>query len=307
MLKSIKRRIRGFQFYYQFQSKVTKAKQIAKENAGNTEKKANLVFIAGCGRSGTTMLGNLLSLGKEVTYLHEPRDLWIAVNEETDIWGYRLKHIKDADLSLKFDESQKKRFNTLISKVGNNENAKVILEKTPENVFRLQWLSKVVDGAKLIFIVRNGNDVVRSIDKEAKVEIPYGMHEMNNWFGWEGEKKRLVGNTALQLGISKDVVSACDTNSDWAALEWITAIQSMDRYRSSFTERNQILVRYEEVILKPWDSYKRLYGFMGLEADDSLRPKVEGLIKLKEKAGEPVKLPKPLQAIFNETMIKCGY
>src|SRR5205807_1050578 len=45
------------------------------------------VFILGCGRSGTTILGNLLAQHPSVTYLHEHRPLWTSAYPETDIWS----------------------------------------------------------------------------------------------------------------------------------------------------------------------------------------------------------------------------
>ena len=44
------------------------------------------VFIIGCGRSGTTILGETLSRHSKVTYLNERRDLWFSAYPETDIW-----------------------------------------------------------------------------------------------------------------------------------------------------------------------------------------------------------------------------
>jgi hypothetical protein len=48
-------------------------------------KPKRLAFIVGCGRSGTTILGNLLKLHPDVEYLFEPYDRWAAVDARTDI------------------------------------------------------------------------------------------------------------------------------------------------------------------------------------------------------------------------------
>jgi hypothetical protein len=44
------------------------------------------VFIIGCGRSGTTILGATLAQHQLVTYLNEPCHLWFSAYPETDIW-----------------------------------------------------------------------------------------------------------------------------------------------------------------------------------------------------------------------------
>jgi hypothetical protein len=43
------------------------------------------VFIIGCGRSGTTILGQVLSAHPEVYYLFEPYHLWAAIDPMTDV------------------------------------------------------------------------------------------------------------------------------------------------------------------------------------------------------------------------------
>ena len=44
------------------------------------------VFIIGCGRSGTTIFGTVLSKHQDVAYLNEHRRLWFSAYPETDIW-----------------------------------------------------------------------------------------------------------------------------------------------------------------------------------------------------------------------------
>ena len=44
------------------------------------------VLILGCGRSGTTILGQALAQHSEVTFLDEPRELWFRAYPATDIW-----------------------------------------------------------------------------------------------------------------------------------------------------------------------------------------------------------------------------
>jgi hypothetical protein len=44
------------------------------------------VFIVGCGRSATTVLGTALLKHGRITYLDEPRDLWISAYPQADVW-----------------------------------------------------------------------------------------------------------------------------------------------------------------------------------------------------------------------------
>ena len=51
----------------------------------------NPVFIIGCGRSGTTILGNTLSNHPKIKYLNERRDLWHKAYPEFDIWSGKIE------------------------------------------------------------------------------------------------------------------------------------------------------------------------------------------------------------------------
>ncbi|MCH7727960.1 MAG: sulfotransferase [Planctomycetes bacterium] len=47
----------------------------------------NLAFVTGCGRSGTTILGNLLAQHPDIRYLNDRFSLWVDSFALTDIWG----------------------------------------------------------------------------------------------------------------------------------------------------------------------------------------------------------------------------
>ena len=48
-----------------------------------------MIFITGCGRSGTTMMFNLLSqvLGTDYLFLNEPREIYMNADIGFDIWS----------------------------------------------------------------------------------------------------------------------------------------------------------------------------------------------------------------------------
>ena len=70
------------------------------------------IFIVGTGRSGTTILGKILSVHKQVAFLNEPKALWFFANKEDDLIGSYSKskgryHFNENDYSIskKKDES----------------------------------------------------------------------------------------------------------------------------------------------------------------------------------------------------------
>ena len=52
------------------------------------------VFIIGCGRSGTTILGKTLSNHPKIKYLNERRDLWHKIYPEFNIWEENVMNSK---------------------------------------------------------------------------------------------------------------------------------------------------------------------------------------------------------------------
>ena len=111
---SIKWRLKGLLASTNFNRRFLAAAIRARGAQG--ESTEGICFIAGCGRSGTTLLGRLMSLGENVTYLNEPRQFWAAINPRTDVWGYCVA--KPTATTLLLDqprESDPRRFSALVS------------------------------------------------------------------------------------------------------------------------------------------------------------------------------------------------
>ena len=66
------------------------------------------IFIIGCGRSGTTILGTALSMHRKITYLNERRDLWFKAYPKTDIWTDKA-HSRNGKMVLKSGDTEKKK------------------------------------------------------------------------------------------------------------------------------------------------------------------------------------------------------
>ncbi|CAK0810135.1 unnamed protein product, partial [Prorocentrum cordatum] len=46
-------------------------------------------YIVGCGRSGTTVFGDVLSAHEDIVFLNEPRRLWVPAVPALDVWSVR--------------------------------------------------------------------------------------------------------------------------------------------------------------------------------------------------------------------------
>ncbi|MEW6428223.1 MAG: sulfotransferase [Thermodesulfobacteriota bacterium] len=305
-IKLIKWRIKGLTEYLKFHFGVF-------HTATTTlipQKKQNLplCFVAGCGRSGTTMLGRLLSLHPSVSYLNEPREFWATVSATTDIWGYT--NIGTSPKSLLITSHKKKehiRLFRLLSYHFDPGRHRVLVEKSPENVFRLQWLHAIAPQAKLIHIVRNGADVARSIMVEADLDIPYGLQDMNNWYGTHNKKRHLLQESAKLLGIPSSAVAACATRDDWAALEWICSLTAYRLSHHLFLDNGCYQLRYEDLLANPWDVFTELINFLGMPAAPHLKETILGYVYRRSKQKVDLVLAPDIKSLMAIEMTNFGY
>jgi len=112
----------------------------------------NKIFlIIGLPRSGTTYLGKLLSKFNHIEYFDEPNYVWKNGNayKKDDFLGEEHINKKNYLFITKFFSSKK-----------------IIVEKTPANILRLNFIRTVFPKAKYIFLDRNENDTIKSITKK---------------------------------------------------------------------------------------------------------------------------------------------
>ncbi len=46
------------------------------------------IFIIGIGRSGSTILGTVLSMHREIGFLDEPKAIWYSIDPKDDVIGH---------------------------------------------------------------------------------------------------------------------------------------------------------------------------------------------------------------------------
>ena len=75
-------------------------------NLFSRKKPDNIVFLVGCGRSGTTLLSRLIGSCSNTHILNERRDLWHKVFPELNIWDNinSVLDFKTSDYNTKKNE-----------------------------------------------------------------------------------------------------------------------------------------------------------------------------------------------------------
>lgn len=226
------------------------------------------VFIIGCGRSGTTILGNTLAQHPDIKYLNERRDLWHRAYPEFNIWN---KNTQDPKLYADEKDVTSKENNLLHHLFFREQvlgNSTILLEKLPINNFRLEFLNASFPDAKYIYLTRNGLEVSKSIEKSIQKQ---------NWFG--GEKYELLKKYSSDNNILfKTKINSDKEKGMW---EWKLSIEESNQFFRKENKDNFIHLSYQDFIDSPSKKIKDILDFLKLDYTENRINKISENIKRK--------------------------
>lgn len=268
------------------------------------------IFVIGTGRSGTTILGTLLSMHKEVGFLNEPKALWHSIYPQEDLTGsysrgpaqYRLT-ANDATHEVK--QTAHRLFGAYLAFSGSQR----VVDKYPELVFRVPFIQALFPDAKFIFLVRNGWDTCQSIEgwsQRLGVEVKTETHD---WWGADNRKWKLLWDQIVctdpdlrELNLQQNQL---ENPLDMATLEWIVAMREGLRFFDQIPNCMHML-HYEDLISQPQQSLSQLLEFCELSADARfLNYALQKLSPTPTRA--TYNMHPMLQKFFSETMTDLGY
>lgn len=235
------------------------------------------VFIVGCGRSGTTILGRTLSQHAAITYLSEPRDYWVAAQAAADAWSVAAA-LRGGRLQLDAADASARavlRIHRCFGYEQHRHGGQVLLEKLPENAFRLPFLQAAFPDARFIHLWRDGVEVASSIEKKIRA---------GGWYGSSGYKWRALCEWAGQhtelAGLAFDTL----TPFEKGLLEWRLSVEAMEHFFRHLPAERHMQVDYAGFVARPGQEASRLCHFMGLKDD----PMVQAFAQAKvRRLGEP--------------------
>jgi hypothetical protein len=223
------------------------------------------VFIVGCGRSGTTILGRLLSQPPSIAYLNEPRDIW-ALDPRTDIWSEHAQtrtgqlKLTAADARPETAAALDKAFASELHRQGGG----VLIEKLPINSFRIGYIAALFPDARFIHMIRSGLEVARSIARET--ENPH-----YQWYGHNDYKWQLLVDLARDRGLSLQVETAQPDMFLRGLLEWRLSVETALEALADIAQDRQLTLRYQQLIEDPVNACEALESFLDLPADPAMR------------------------------------
>ena len=268
------------------------------------------IFVIGTGRSGTTILGVVLSMHKDIGFLNEPKALWHKIYSQEDLVGsysrgvarYRLQA---TDVTDEVCQTARRLFGAYLTAVASNR----VVDKYPEQVFRIPFIRQIFPDAKFIFLVRNGWDTCHSITKWSQRLGTQVQDETHDWWGVNDRKWHLLVDQLVaensELGKLTSEIKNFDDRGDRSAVEWILTMREGLHYLKELPN-SVYRVSYEDLASQPQVTLKNLLDFCELQPDPIMLDYALQTLK----AVAP-KQPLPLNPIilpsFTATMTALGY
>lgn len=243
-------------------------------------------FILGTGRSGTTLLGVLLSMHYKVGFLNEPKALWHSILPTEDLVGNYTD--KEAFYKLTRDSvtpniirNAHKLYGFYLRVLGTER----VIDKYPELIFRVDFIKSIFHDAKFIFIIRNGYDTCISIDQWSQRKGNSTKdNSVEDWWGKDNRKWNLLVDEVVKnddaLGKYYDDIKSISDQKNMAAVEWILTMKEGMQLLKNKTKNMQV-IKFEDLTRNPEKTLNQIINFLDLPQD----PKV---IEYAKKVVKPV-------------------
>ncbi len=268
------------------------------------------IFILGTGRSGTTILGIVLSMHREVGYLNEPKAIWHLIHPHEDVIGnYSQSHAKYRLTAEDATDEMRHRATQMFGAYLSTTRSKRLVDKYPELIFRVDFVRAIFPDARFVFLVRNGWDTCQSIATWSKRLGVHRNGEKHDWWGVEDRKWRLLVEQLVKtdpaLSEVADKIEHFERHLDRAAVEWIVTMRAGIRLMETSPDCTH-LVRFEDLTAKPDEVLAALCDFCELPTDATFQAYARQTLH-PVPARKPFDIHPEIALIFYEIMEELGY
>lgn len=268
------------------------------------------VFIVGTGRSGTTVLGLVLSMHHNVSYLNEPKALWFSAVPADDLVGsysreYAAYCMGKADVTKDIKHALHRLYGACLFATGGSR----IVDKYPEMIFRVDFVREVFPDAKFIFLIRNGMDTISSIVSWVDNNGVNQKGEQHDWWGADDRKWRLLVSQVVasdpELKAVAYDIEKFTNQCDRAAVEWVLSMREGLKLLAS-SPNDIIPLRYEALVEAPQKELSNILRFCNLPMDKRFMGYATS--KLADASlHQEIKLHSAILPAFKQTMEALNY
>ncbi|MFC6639861.1 sulfotransferase [Sulfitobacter sp. JBTF-M27] len=228
------------------------------------------IFILGTGRSGTTILGKVLSMHHEVGFLNEPKAIWAQLHPNEDLIGnYNRNWARYRLVAEDASPRMMRQIRRLYGAYLRLSFTRRIVDKYPELIFRTEFVRELFSDSKFIFLSRCGSRTCTSIKLWSERHGERVGSEVHDWWGANDRKWNLLVEQVVKehpdLAAHTEVMSELD-HEGRAAVEWIVAMREGMRL-AALDPKGTLHVPYEELCAEPRAWAKRIEKFLGLRTD----------------------------------------
>ena len=247
--------------------------------------RSNPIFVTGAPRSGTTWVGKMLALSKNIGYIHEPFNTDHNIGRIAKQFDYRFQYIelgKKSKYEKLFKDVMDFKYNlnnaiksvaTLsdfgykIREFGQTAQNRVLnrrpLIKDPIGIFATPWLFTRFDALPVITI-RHPGAVISSFKRL-------------NWqidFSSIYNQKLLMDNylSSFKDNLENRLNSANDPIENGILL-WNIIYYVIIQYQKEYP--NWIFIRHEDISRKPVELFKKLYDKLGIEFSPYIKKQID--------------------------------
>ncbi|MEE2819875.1 MAG: sulfotransferase [Planctomycetota bacterium] len=299
--------------YIKYMRNLKRAQADAGKPNGGTPLINPVSFVVGCGRSGTTITGKLLTQHREVHYLREPYHLWRAIDPSTDM--VRLFGEGGVEPRCIFDEtdataSVKERFKGCMQgEQARGTIHKKVIEKTPIHAMRIPLLHACSADSNFLHLVRNGLDVVQSVDRLSQ-DSDFGVAGKGKWNRWWGRDKckwDALKQDAIKYGYFENEVPHLHTDIEMGALEWLISLMEIQKHRELLGSA-LLEITYKQLTTDTKSSFEQMSTHFGIEPYDEWMSICLDTINPPRKYDVPsIQLPTDMCVMFNELQEYYGF
>jgi len=262
------------------------------------------IFILGTGRSGTTILGVVLSMHRDVGFLNEPKAIWAALREDEDLIG--SYHRGDARYRLNASDASPALIDSAHHIYGAYLRLTMtqrVVDKYPELIFRVPFVRQIFPDAKFIFLSRDGWDICASIEYWSSRLGTQVNGDTHDWWGVNRRKWNLLIDQIIpehrDLAPHADALRKLTDQRAMAATEWIVTMREGMRLLEELPA-DVLHVPYGRLCADPERMCAQIAEFAGLTYDPVFIDYARTTLTLPKPKNE-FALPDMLDAPFRET------